>query len=241
MAQLQPESGQSPLMQTTQITATGYLGIPRSWVSLFGFLICLILCVAFVAVIISNDGARWPFRRGKGIVETYQNIVIYLPILVFSVASMVWLKVGGVPVRRFFSVERFFSVLIMSVALFSAGYSVWLLASCRFEMVGFAYWPLVCILSLMNAVAEEIVYRLVCFQLVKQVLRSPVLCNIIQSLIYASVHIPIGGVRFAGMVFWYGLFLGLIVEKHRSVLPAIVCHFLIDIGIIGLPLLVEIS
>ena len=42
----------------------------------------------------------------------------------------------------------------------------------------------------------------------------------------------------AVFAFVYGLLLGAIVEKNDSVIPAIICHFCIDIGNIGLPLLI---
>jgi membrane protease YdiL (CAAX protease family) len=112
--------------------------------------------------------------------------------------------------------------------------------STGFSLKGSEYWPPVVILSFLNAVSEEVFYRLVFYQLLKKALSGPVVANLIQSLVYSSVHFLIGGVQFAAFAFCYGLLLGLIMERNRSVTPCIICHFCIDIGNIGLPLLVTL-
>ncbi|MCP3929132.1 MAG: CPBP family intramembrane metalloprotease [Bacteroidetes bacterium] len=40
------------------------------------------------------------------------------------------------------------------------------------------------------------------------------------------------------MAFCFGFVLGVILEKEKSLKTCIICHFIVDIGIIGLPLLV---
>jgi len=91
----------------------------------------------------------------------------------------------------------------------------------------------------MNAAAEEVFYRLVLMDLLEQQTGNFIFSNIIQSAFYAVVHIPIGGLRFAGFAFVYGMILGLVRQKSRSVTPCILCHFIVDLGAIGIPMMIS--
>lgn len=225
-----------PLQPVNSTTGSGKaLGSPAK--SLIGFLLYFSLCVAMIALLVKTGMIRWPFRRGPEITDTYQNIIIYLPVLLLGMGSLFFTKPAGIPLRHLL-ICRHYSIPFFAGALFSIGYSVWVFAACRFPMEGYAYWPLIVVLSIMNAATEEIVYRLVFYSLVKSVINHPLSANIIQSTLYASVHIPITGLTFSGLVFLYGLFLGHLLETHKSIIPGTICHFLIDIGVIGLPLLV---
>jgi len=102
-----------------------------------------------------------------------------------------------------------------------------------------AVWPAVIILSLLNAFSEEIFYRLVLFELLRKFIRSALFVNIIQSAAYALPHYFIGGLQFASFAFLYGILLGMIKEKNESIIPCVVCHFVIDLGNIGAPLLLR--
>ena len=51
------------------------------------------------------------------------------------------------------------------------------------------------------------------------------------------VHLAIGGPLFFVLSFIYGMVLGMVFERSRSVLPCVLCHFIIDIGVIGLPMM----
>lgn len=113
-----------------------------------------------------------------------------------------------------------------------------MLATTRYRLKGMAFWPPALMLCLMNAFAEEVLYRLSFFRLLQQGGASVLISNICQSMLYAVVHLPIGGWRLAGYAFFYGLLLGWIAVENNSVLPCIACHFAIDIGYVAFPLLI---
>lgn len=208
----------------------------RDWPIFTGFMVAFIICTTLFAVLIKTGVLRWPFRRADGIAETYKNIVFYTPILTSASLSLIWLKLSGFSVIPLLKRRRFSKTAWFGVAV-SAGYSVYLYMTFRFGLKGCGYWFPVVILSMMNAVSEELVFRLVCYRLAKKIVPGLV-ANLFQSALYASIHLPIGGIRIALPAFCYGFLLGIILERDKSLLPCIVSHFLIDIAHIGLPLLI---
>ncbi len=189
--------------------------------------------------LIKTGTLNWPFRHMPDVAGTYQNIVRYLPIFFISMTALLWLTISDLP-RLQLLPRRSWSGIFLSGMLISAGYSVYLLLTSRFEIRGPAFWPPVIILSLMNAVAEEIVFRLALYRLLQNILNRPLISNLLQAGLYALVHVPIGGIWFAGLAFLYGLLLGAMLEKERNVFPCMLCHFAVDIGNIGLPLLIQL-
>lgn len=209
------------------------------YISVAGFLAFFLLVTAVIAVMLKHGIIRWPFRRVPGIVETYKNVLLYSPVLFIALFSTIWLKVSRIPVLEEFKWRRFSRTFLVGLFI-SSGYSVYLFMSTGFSLKGSEYWPPVVMLSLLNAVSEEVFYRLVFYRLLKNVFTGSFKANLIQSLAYASVHVLIGGVQFAVFAFCYGMLLGWIMERNRSVIPCIICHFCIDIGNIGLPLLIDL-
>jgi membrane protease YdiL (CAAX protease family) len=120
---------------------------------------------------------------------------------------------------------------------FSIFYTVYLLVLKEPRLRGPAFWPPVIILSAMNAVSEEIVYRFAAYKIFMQADYSKLASNIAQSLLYSLIHFIIGGPILGAFSIIYGIILGFVMEHNDSVTPCIICHFVIDIGCIGLPML----
>jgi len=222
-----------------EITINGKEGRLRNYISIAGFLVFFLLITAVIAAMLQHGIIRWPFRRVPELSETYKNVLIYSPVVLIALFSTCWLKFSCIPVLEGFKWKRFSGTFLVGVVI-SAGYSLYLYMSIGFSLKGAEYWPPVVILRLLNAVSEEVFYRHVFYRLLKKALSSPFFANLIQSLAYSSVHVLIGGFQFAAFAFCYGLLLGLIMERNRSVIPCIICHFCIDIGNIGLPLLINL-
>ncbi|MFC1812600.1 CPBP family intramembrane glutamic endopeptidase [Thermodesulfobacteriota bacterium] len=96
--------------------------------------------------------------------------------------------------------------------------------------------PPVVFLSIFNAIAEELVFRLVFMDLLAAVIGEAFVVNFLQSLLYALPHLIMCCSSLAYLAFAYGLLLGWIRQRNHSLFPCIICHFTIDIGYIGLPL-----
>lgn len=211
----------------------------KDWLVPGSFLLVFLICFILFETLIKAEVLLWPFRRVDNIAGTYKNILFYTPILIAAVTSLIWLKISNISFAPIFKWQRFSKTFWIGVII-SAGYSIYLYTTCRFNLKGYEYWLAVVVLSLMNAVSEEFVFRLTFYNLVKKIVPGPVIPNLFQSLLYASIHLPIGGIRLASLAFCYGLLLGVIMEKDKSVIPCVICHFLIDIGNIGLPLLIDL-
>ncbi|MBA4368858.1 MAG: hypothetical protein C0403_14620 [Desulfobacterium sp.] len=209
----------------------------REYFASAGFLILFIVIVGIAAVLLETEYIQWPFRRQACVLDTYKNVLVYLPMLVFAFLSMGWLKVAETPIWDVFYWKKPSISFYLALSV-SAGYSIYLFVTCRFDLKGVGFWPPVVILSLFNSVAEEIIYRHVIMGLTKKIVGHSFLPNLIQSLFYGLVHIPIGGIRLGIYAFCYGLLLGWVMQKNQNLIPCILSHFCIDIGNIGLPLLV---
>jgi membrane protease YdiL (CAAX protease family) len=202
-----------------------------------GFLISFLIMIGTASFLLKKGVIQWPFRRKESILDTYRAVLTYLPFLVFVLTSLVWLKVSEIPILKSFQWKRFSKTFWIAFIL-SIGYSIFLFITCRFDVKGGGYWPPIILLSLFNAMAEEILYRQIFMDLIQKMTGHKALSNLVQSLFYASLHIPIGGIKFGLYAFLYGLLLGIVKERSQSVIPCILCHFCIDIGNIGLPILI---
>jgi membrane protease YdiL (CAAX protease family) len=99
------------------------------------------------------------------------------------------------------------------------------------------FWPPVIIVSVMNAFCEEIMYRLALYRAIISANYSRWVALIVQSVVYSLIHFMVVGAVLGLFSLVYGFLLGLIVQRSKSVSQAIVCHFIIDIGCIGMPML----
>ncbi|OPL12702.1 MAG: hypothetical protein AVO39_11330 [delta proteobacterium MLS_D] len=179
---------------------------------------------------------QWPFQPVKDLAEAYQRIWYYAPIMMLPVVALYWLKIFNVPFMKYFKRGRF-SWSIVIVFLVSAFYTFELLFIRGLELRGIAFWPPVLILSAMNAFSEEITYRLSLYEVLQRAGFSETVSNIIQSLVYSLIHFMIAGALLGMYSFVYGFLLGVVRRRTGSIMPGVLCHFIIDLGAIGMPLL----
>lgn len=218
-------------------------GNPSVW-ALAGFIGSLLLTGGVAGFLLTEKLIPWPFHGAETVCGTYGRILVYLPFTGFSLLSVFWIKgkkfwIKGEkrPVADFIKWNRF-SPTFYAGLVFSAGYTLYLFLSHNFAYKGMAFVPPALILGLLNAVSEEFLFRLVLFQLIVPLTESWHRANLMQAVLYGAVHLFIGGpVFFLGAV-GYGLLLGWIFKTNDSIIPAIICHFIADVGAIGLPLLI---
>lgn len=208
------------------------------YLPLASYLVCMVVFMGVVLYLVSHGYVRWPFTGSARLATVYASITTYLPLFILAWMSLLWLKWARIPFAGQFSWKRFSNVFFVGIVI-SAWYSMYLLLRNPVDISRIAVWPPIVILSLMNAFSEEIFYRLVLFELLRKLVRSALFVNIMQSAVYALPHYFIGGLQFASFAFLYGILLGLIKEKNESIIPCVVCHFLIDLGNIGAPLLLR--
>ncbi len=205
------------------------------YLAITGFAVYGIIFAILTFTLLSKGIVQWPFHRMRTVTEAYRAILEYAPFAVIASLSIFWLKSAGLSLSESFKWKKISPSFYAGIAV-SLGYSLYLLMHVRFGLDSRAFWPPVIILSGLNALAEEILFRLVLFTLLRKVMNFH-LANGIQSLVYAPVHLFIGGPVFGILAFAYGILLGYIREKNASIVPCIICHFLIDLGAIGAPLL----
>ena len=210
------------------------------YLPLVSYLICMFLFMYAVLWLVRSGHVRWPFRGSASLSTVYAGITTYLPLFIMAWLSLLWLKWAGIPFVRQFAWRKFSNVFFVGIII-SAWYSMYLIMRNPVDMSRIAIWVPVIILSLLNAFSEEVFYRLTLFELVRKFVRPALFANIVQSAVYALPHYFIGGLQFALFAFLYGILLGLIKENNESIIPCIVCHFVIDLGNIGVPLLLRPS
>ncbi|MCP4132751.1 MAG: CPBP family intramembrane metalloprotease [bacterium] len=206
-------------------------------VSLFGFLGMYSVIAGVSYYLLINQIVAWPFFRIETLDDAYHTIFSYAPFAGVAMLSMVWLRVSKIPSGPFFEWKNFSRVFYIGIAA-SLGYSLYVLVPMKFGLARFEFWPVVLVLSVLNAYSEEIIFRLVFFQILKRLTGHFIAANIFQAILYAVLHYFIGGFWFALPALVYGFILGYIMEENKSILPGIICHFIIDLGAIGGPLLV---
>ncbi len=177
----------------------------------------------------------WLFREATSLTDAYSRIFGYVPMMILPILAIYWLQKINFPILQKFKWNRFSKVFYLGLAV-SIYYSIDLLILREPQLRGLAFWSPVIILSLMNAISEETLYRLGIFSLFRNAGYSKLVSITIQSLLYSLVHFMISP-TFGVLSFIYGFLLGVIMDRSDSVTPCIICHFVIDIGCIGLPLL----
>jgi len=178
----------------------------------------------------------WPFAPVNNLTAAYSAILEYSPVILFPVLALVWLKLAGLPLWTHFKWRRFSWLLYPALAA-SLGYSVYLLVLRQPELRGLVFWPPVIILSLINAVSEELTFRHGFFRLLETAGYGPAFTVAAQAALYSLAHFGLGSAVFGTLALCYGLLLGALRAQTQSVTPCIICHLLIDIGCIGYPML----
>jgi membrane protease YdiL (CAAX protease family) len=202
-----------------------------------GFMTSLLLMGGAAVFLLTRKLIPWPFHGADSIADSYGRILVYLPFTGFSFLSVFWIKGNQRSIRDFITWNRF-SFTFLAGFVLSAGYSLYLFLSHDFALKGLAFVPPAMMLGLLNAFSEELLFRLVLFQLLIPLTGSWQRANLMQAVLYGFVHLFIGGPVFFLCAVGYGLLLGWITKTNESILPAIICHFVADIGAIGLPLLI---
>jgi membrane protease YdiL (CAAX protease family) len=80
-------------------------------------------------------------------------------------------------------------------------------------------------------------YRLALYRMVINANFSKWTALVTQSVMYSLIHFMVIGGVLGLFSLVYGFLLGLIVQRNKSLSQAIVCHLIIDIGCIGMPML----
>jgi phosphatidylglycerol:prolipoprotein diacylglycerol transferase len=180
---------------------------------------------------------QWPFQRVSSISEANLRILYYLPVMIVPLCSLVWLKRFKVPIRQYFRWKCFSWTFLLGLAV-SLYYAVDLLViRLPPNIRGLSFWPPILVLSLLNAVSEEIMYRLSLYRVIRRAQYPRWVACVVQSLIYSILHYMIAGALLGTFAFIYGLVMQLVANRNRSIIPAMICHFIIDIGCIGRPIL----
>lgn len=225
-----PEKDQSHLYPENiqpLILLAGFIALTLFLLSLFYYLVMKLRLLPF------------PFQRVADVTSAYKLILTYLPCLVLPVISVAWLKMAQLPFAEKFKIRgnlktiAIFGTIGLAASLF---YTLDLLVFGEPRLRGAAFWPPVLILSVINAFTEEIAYRLTTYSLVLNAGFSRITAILIQALLYSAVHFfynPSLGV----LSLLYGLIMGVLMDRTQSVTLCIICHFIIDLGAIGRPIL----
>ncbi len=204
-----------------------------------GLALYYLIGFAIAGFLVYDGIVEWPLRPVNSVPETYGRILIYLPVFVLQTLAILVLFKLRIPVAPSFSLDprRLLNPYFIICMIGSAAYSIALFSVTTYSIRGIAFWPPVIIMSLLNAFAEEAFFRLTFFTLLHNAVRKLWIANIGQALLYSIVHLAVGGPLFCLYSFVYGLVLGMVRERTQSIIPCMLCHFIIDIGVIGFPLM----
>jgi membrane protease YdiL (CAAX protease family) len=208
--------------------------------ALAGFSFSMALGAGLAGLLLHLGLVPWPFRGADTVFGTWGRIPVYAPVLLYALASLFWLRHADLPIREWFAWKRVTPLFIAGLGV-SIAYSLYLFYTSPFPLKSAGFAPPALVMGLMNAVSEEIIFRLIFMQLLAIAFGSRPRANLIQAAVYALPHLMIGGPLFFLLAAGYGLLLGRITLAAGSIFPAVICHFIIDIGAIGLPLLIAVG
>jgi membrane protease YdiL (CAAX protease family) len=208
--------------------------------ALAGFTLTLVMTAGLAGLLLHQGWVPWPFRGADTVSGTWSRIPVYTPVLMYALISLFWLRPADLPIREWFAWKRVTPLFLAGLGV-SIGYSFYLFYTSPFPLKSAGFIPPALVMGVMNAVSEEIVFRLIFMQLLAAAFSSRPRANLIQAAVYALPHLLIGGPLFFLLAAGYGLLLGRITLAAGSIFPAIICHFIIDIGAIGLPLLINVG
>lgn len=204
-----------------------------------GLAVYFIIFFALIALLIKAGLVTWPLFPVDSTGDAWARIPAYLPVFALEIAGLLFLLKVGIPFAGDFKLENrgllnpWFALGLVG----SLAYTVILLGATKFGLRGPEFWPPVIIISLLNALAEEVFFRLAFYRLLRASGLDVLPALASQAALYSIVHLAIGGPLFFVLSFIYGMVLGMVFERSRSVLPCVLCHFIIDIGVIGLPMM----
>lgn len=209
------------------VLMVSYMAVTLFLLSLFYYLVMKLRVLPF------------PFQRVYDLGTAYKLILTYLPFLVLPIISIVWLKKAQLPIWEKFKIQGdpktiiIFTTIGLAASVF---YSLDLLVLSGPRLRGAAFWPPVLILSVINAFTEEIAYRLTAYRLVLNAAFSRITAILLQAVLYSAVHFFFNPTLGAFSLV-YGIIMGVLMDRTQSVTLCIICHFIIDLGAIGKPIL----
>jgi prolipoprotein diacylglyceryltransferase len=220
-------------------TTLSYLAIkPLMLLAVFIFLNLFFLFL-FHYLVIKMRVIPFPFQKMYHVSQGYHQILTYLPFLILPITAIIMLRKAGLPTLEKITVGGhlkqmlFFSIVGLAVSIY---YSVDLLIIKGPRLRRPAFWPPVMILSLINALSEEITYRLTAYRLLLNANLKRIMVILFQAILYASVHFLFSPtLGFLALI--YGIVLGVLMDRTQCVILCILCHFITDIGAIGSPML----
>lgn len=219
-----------PAAQTAADTLQRYF-------AMIGILSALIL-ISFLIHYVTREIRVWPWpiQPVTSLADAYSRIWYYLPVMLVPAGCLLWMRRSGMQIWPWFKWNRFSYTFFIALAM-SLYHCIDLLVLRQAPLRGAAFWPPVLILSALNAVTEEIMYRLALYRMLRRIDVTGWVANVVQALVYSLIHFMIAGAWLGIFSFIYGLVLGVIVQRSKSITPAIVVHFIVDLGAIGYPLL----
>jgi len=216
-----------------------YLDI-KPLILLAGFVFLnLFLLFLFYYLVMKIRVFPFPFQKVHSIAQAYKLILTYFPLLILPIISIIILKKAPLPILEKFAIRSnlkdvtTFTVIGLTASVF---YSVYLLILCEPRLRGLAFWPPVFILSLINAFTEEITFRLAAFGLLLNAGFKRITAILLQALLYSSAHFLLNS-TLGVLSLVYGIILGVLMDRTQSITLCIICHFIIDLGAIGRPIL----
>ncbi len=211
----------------------------KTFLCLAGLLIYLLTGFIIAYIVIACKIFPWPFHGSDSVYETYGRIIIYLPVFFYSAASMLWLRAAGIRFDekiKFYGISRLSAIGIIACS----AYSFFYFFTVPFELKGLFFWPPALFLAAMNSMSEEVVFRLTLMSLVESYTGAKKAALIIQAALYSIPHFFIGGLFLGILSFLFGIFLGILVQADKSIIPPIICHFIVDLQAVALPLLIVV-
>lgn len=204
-----------------------------------GLVVYFFFFFAVIALLMKAGLVTWPLFPVESVVEAWGRIPSYLPVFFLEAAALLLLVKTGTSFSTAFKLDH--KKLLNPWFLFgfigSFAYTVILLGSSNYSLRGIEFWPPVVVISLLNSFAEEVFFRLAFYRLLRKSSLGTMPAIASQAALYATIHLAVGGPVFFVLSFIYGMVLGMVFEKTESVIPCIICHFIIDIGVIGFPML----
>ena len=207
-----------------------------SLIDLITYLLFYGIILGLIIILISQKILPWPFHVVRNLKQAYMTIGEYAPVLVLPILSLFWIHRAKLSLKDAFQWKFPSPITFLPGLILSLGYAGFILFYAMGPKRALPFWIPVIILSTVNSLTEEVVFRFTLFRLAKRTM-PPWAANILQSTVYGIPHYPIGGLYFALFSFIYGLVLGLMTEKNESLVPAIICHIIIDMGCIGIGIL----
>ncbi|MCU0844628.1 MAG: prolipoprotein diacylglyceryl transferase [Spirochaetes bacterium] len=204
-----------------------------------GLIVYFALFFIVIALLMRAGLVTWPLFPVEGVMDAWKRIPSYLPVFFLETAGLLFMAGIGMPFSSAFRIDyrKLMNPWFLFGLIGSLAYTVILLGSTNYSLRGAEFWPPVIVISLLNAFAEEVFFRLAFYRLLRGSGLGVVQAVAAQSALYSTIHLAVGGPVFFALSFVYGMVLGLVFEKTGSVIPCIICHFIIDIGVIGLPMM----